>query len=332
MAETGNRYELHPMCLLFPKLKPEERAQRKENMVQRQQKGLSPLEHPILLLCGKILDGRHRYEIWLELAAENACDGYFANNDPPTDNATAESEADGSVLLRIVSLQFLHRSIPADQKAAIWMKLVDSTPALREKYEALEVENQKRMKAGKPSDKSGKGSSTVEALASEATVSATVMKTVKQVKREASPESFADLVEGKTTASAILKKLADNKKGTPSKPKPLALAKVGDKVFTVNTYEFGDGDVYLKEQIVNRIDGDYFHFESGDKSHRNALYDRNGAVKQRLIVLVDELKAINEEVRMLRNSAKKSAEVIPLPTQPTSSPKVSSQLEAKQTV
>ena len=36
-----------------------------------------PLEHAILKYEDQILDGRHRDEVWMELAEEDACGGFF---------------------------------------------------------------------------------------------------------------------------------------------------------------------------------------------------------------------------------------------------------------
>jgi len=108
----------HPKCLLFPKKSAEEMANLKENLVLRQEKGLPPVEHPVLLLDGLILDGRHRYQAWTELAAEGACDGWFAKNPPPTAEVQADDEA---VALRIASLNLSARNLRADQRAAIWL-------------------------------------------------------------------------------------------------------------------------------------------------------------------------------------------------------------------
>jgi hypothetical protein len=59
----------HPLALLFPAMTPEEYADLRKGMREREAKGLPPLEHPLLLYEGNMLDGRHRYRA-LELGIE----------------------------------------------------------------------------------------------------------------------------------------------------------------------------------------------------------------------------------------------------------------------
>ena len=83
-------YEIHEWSRRLPPQTPDERLALKRNMTERVLKGMTPLEIPIMLWNGNIVDGRHRYETWLELAAEGACDGYFAKNDPWVEETKAE--------------------------------------------------------------------------------------------------------------------------------------------------------------------------------------------------------------------------------------------------
>jgi hypothetical protein len=57
------KYEPHPIARLFPPKTPEERAEMKEDMLERMARGLDPLVIPTFLYEGRILDGRHRDEV-----------------------------------------------------------------------------------------------------------------------------------------------------------------------------------------------------------------------------------------------------------------------------
>src|SRR4051794_27466986 len=98
--QPATQYEVHELALQFPDQTPEEKGRLKENMVQRVHQGLAPLESPILLVGGKIGGGRHRYQIWQELAKEGASDGYFAKNPPPVEEiAAVEPDGEAAALL-----------------------------------------------------------------------------------------------------------------------------------------------------------------------------------------------------------------------------------------
>lgn len=209
------QYEVHEMALQFPAQKPDEKAQLRDSMIQRVHQGLGPLEFPILLVGGKIADGRHRYQIWQDLAADGACDGYFAKNQP----AVEESEEDEAVvLLRINARNLHHRTLSADQKAAIFLMQVEKHPTLKQLVEKVQAENQERMKAGKSVDGKSQGTTTNEQLAKLAgDVSSSTMKNVKSVQKHA-PERLPDVASGKMSAKAALKKAPKaNQSNTGSK-------------------------------------------------------------------------------------------------------------------
>ena len=60
VAAKKNHWPPHPIAELFPAMIPEEFSDLKKDMVERLLNGLDPLEHAIILLDDKILDGRHR--------------------------------------------------------------------------------------------------------------------------------------------------------------------------------------------------------------------------------------------------------------------------------
>lgn len=295
----------HPKCLLFPKKSAEEMANLKENLVLRHEKGLPPLEQPVLLLEGFILDGRHRYQAWSDLAAEGACDGWFAENPPPTEEVQADDE---TVALRIASRNLSGRNLRADQRAAIWLKLVDETPSLREKLAAQEKENEQRMKSGKkPSDSSDQGFQTNAFLATGANVSQTLMKQVRKIHREASPDELTKLAEGKATAKGILNKLrAKPQEEAPAKPQPLAEIQPNQTAYTVEDYELGMDDLTIFEWTVERVEGGQCYFKEGGTKDRKCVYDKPQAYLQRQYKLKVQIDSLSIDLGLLRSALKKS--------------------------
>ena len=330
--QTAAQYEVHDMALQFPDQSPEEKRQLKENMVQRVHQGLAPLESPILLVGGKIADGRHRYKIWQELAEESACDGYFAKNPPPVEEIAAlEPDGETTVLLRINSRNLCHRTLPAGQKAAIFQQQVEKFPSLKLIVEKIRSENEERMKAGKRLDNGSQGSSTNEVIAKMAGVSPSTMKTVKALQEKA-PEQFAEVAKGNISAKAASKKAAQaeeaekpkNKEAdkpksenqTPVTPKPPLKIRAGDKVFTLQQYEFGAGDIALLEHIVLKVEDTRCHFEDGSTKAISAVYDLNGATRRRQEMLKTELESVVEEAGILRKAAKQKPTILPYKSTP----------------
>ena len=84
MDLTKPYWQPHGIADLFPRMAPEEMAALEADMLARHEQGLVPLEHPILLYEGRILDGRHRHDAWATLAARNAGGGFSADTSPPS--------------------------------------------------------------------------------------------------------------------------------------------------------------------------------------------------------------------------------------------------------
>ena len=316
-------YLPHPMALLFPPKPNEEREELKVNMIERVNKGLDPLESPILLLNDQIVDGIHRSEIWLELAAENACDGYFTKTNPRFETCKDGDEL--ALWLRVQSRNLVQRQLPAEQRAAIFLKLIDQFPEIKNVLDEIQRKNRERQATGQPLVAGDQRGNTNQVDAEMAGVGETTVKVVKKMKKE-DPKEFEKLAQGKTTAK---KALAKTKTSEPSKvggsssvspksnkdnPAPdeaklLADTKVGDKVFTIRKYTFGEGDLYLIKRIVKKIEGHRFHFEDGQSAVQ--IYDRKGATCRRQILLETEIESLSEEIKMLRKALKGPAKISP---------------------
>src|SRR6516225_11114850 len=109
-------WPIHPIALLFPTKPRQERAELKEDMRERVVRGLDPLESGLLLYQDMLLDGRHRDELWCELADEGACGGFFARNQPPTETFSPNTHGTLGAWLRAKSRNLTVRQTPADQR------------------------------------------------------------------------------------------------------------------------------------------------------------------------------------------------------------------------
>lgn len=296
--QKAAEYEVHEMALQFPAQTPEETAQLRENMIQRVHQGLAPLESPILLVGGKIADGRHRYQIWQKLAAEGACDGYFANNLPTVEESSANGQDGEAVaLLRINARNLHHRILSAEQKAAIFLIQEEKYPSLKLLVEKIQTENQERMKAGKSLDDKSQGTNTNEKLGELAgNVSASTIKNVKSVQKHA-PQYLADVASGKMSAKTAMKKSAETQQAdtqkseqlkatSPKSPKrksPIDLGPkkngnlagqtvvgVGDSGQLAQVREFL-GDELIKHEVHKEDEGTFFSFDGTAVKQKNTL-------------------------------------------------------------
>jgi hypothetical protein len=232
---TKPTWKYHPLCLLFPLMTAEERNELKKDMIQRVNQGLDALEHSLLLYDDMLLDGRNRFEVWYEAADENACNGYFQRNQPPTERFAPAKHGTLAAWMKVKSLNLVHRQVPADRKAAIFIKAVEEFPELNAVIQEIKEENAARQKAGEPLAAGDKRGNTTKQVAKLAGVGPTTVKTVLKLRKEA-PEKFEEVAQGKTTAKKALKEVKKTapqppkKKADVAKPKEI---KAGDTVFQV---------------------------------------------------------------------------------------------------
>lgn len=203
-------YAFHPICENNPRMTAHERAALKQDMVNRVLHKLEPLEESVLLYEDKILDGRHRYELWLELAAEHAADGYFAAHSPKIEVFAPENGGHQLALMRARSRNNNRRHLTADQKAAEFLKCVEQSTELQAEIERIKAINDKKKKGGKPLGAADQRVTTTGFMAQEAQVGETVMKLVQKVQRE-DPEAFEAVFAGKMTAKEAVKTLPKKK-------------------------------------------------------------------------------------------------------------------------
>ena len=184
-------------------------------MVERVNKGLDPLESPILLLEDQILDGVHRSEIWMELAAEGVCEGFFVKNQPRFDHCKGSEIL--VAWLRVQSRNLVIRQLPADQRAAILMQLSLQFPEIKKAIDEIKTRNRERQINGTPLVAGDQRGNTNKEIAELAGVGATVMKEAVKLQKEA-PEQSKNVAAGKTTAKKALKQIRDqSKSGSQSK-------------------------------------------------------------------------------------------------------------------
>jgi hypothetical protein len=205
----------HSIADLFPAMTADEFSDLKKDMVERILAGLEALEHPIILLEDRILDGRHRDAAWMELAQEGACEGYFARTTPRFEMFDPGKHGTLAAWMRAKSANMVHRHIPADQKAAIFVKATEAFPEIKAALEEIKKENARKKKAGKPLDAGDQRGNTAAQIAKLAGVGPTTVKTVTKLKEEA-PEKFEEVAQGKTSAKKAVQSLPKkSKKGKP---------------------------------------------------------------------------------------------------------------------
>jgi hypothetical protein len=218
-------WPVHPIAEIFPKKTPEEWAEMKKDMVDRLARGLDPLESPILLWENRIVDGRSRDEIWVRLAEEKACNGFFARNRPPTEDFKPGKHGTLGAWMRAKSRNMVVRQTPADQRAAIFLKAVKAYPELKAVLDDIKEENLQRKKAGRPLGAGDQRGNTNERVAKMAQVGATTVKQVKKLEKEA-PEKFEEVAQGKTSAKKALKEVQRKKQTQAGEKDGKARAKV----------------------------------------------------------------------------------------------------------
>jgi hypothetical protein len=267
-------FELHELCLRLPRYSESERTILRRNMIERVESGLPALENPILLLDDQIVDGRHRYEIWQELAEEEACGGYFSELEPPIEDAIenlqiyydeldielTDDELHNRVLLTLHSRNLCNRSLTAEQKAAQLLLDIDALPQLRDTIEKIEATNKALMKVG---TKNPSGS-TNQQLAQMVNVSESTMKNLKRIQKN-NPEQLDQIRSGRISASDALRK----------KPKVVARpktdARIGEHLYTIMPID--DGDITLQEVRINGHSDDDYIIQTGEYCPKNDAYD-----------------------------------------------------------
>jgi hypothetical protein len=209
-------WPVHPLALLFPTKTPEERVELKKDMVDRANRGIDPLEVPVLRWDGQILDGRHRDEVWMELAEEGAANGFFARNRPPTEEFKPGKQGTLAAWMRAKSRNLVVRQTHADQRAAIFLKAVKQFPELNAVLDEIKAENLRRQKAGQPLGAGDQRGNTNEQVAEMAQVGTTTVKQVKRLEKEA-PEKFEEVAKGKKRVKEALKEVNEKKNARTSK-------------------------------------------------------------------------------------------------------------------
>ncbi len=275
----------------------------KADMLERTESGLDPLEHPILIYEGRILDGRHRFDAWNLLAAEGAFGGFFARNRPPMERFTPGRHGTLLAWMRAKSANMVQRHIPADQKAAIFLKAVEQFPELKVAVEEIEAENAERKKAGRPSGAGARRSTTAEQVGKLAGVGATTVKQVKRL-REAAPERFEEVAQGRKTVKKALKEVQ-----TEEVPSATALRggasgkalKAGDTFYCVGPIS-PSGDCPLQKHIVKAVDGVVYVTVGGKRILRKQAVTLEKAKEERKALLGKRIRALEADIVVLKGA------------------------------
>jgi hypothetical protein len=233
----------------------EERAELKTDMVARVGRGLDPLEHPILLYEQQILDGRHRYQAWLELAAEDP-GGFFTRHAPPTETYSAQQHGHLGAFLRAKSRNLVHRHIPADQKAAILLKAAESYPEVKAALGAIREENLQRQRRGKPLGAGDRRGSTAEQVGDLVGVGPTTVKQVRRLQKQ-DPEHFERVARGEASVRQALKAPKEKEAAPPNGESNSAAARFqpGDTIYLVEDYRPGlERSPRLRKLVVSSVE------------------------------------------------------------------------------
>jgi hypothetical protein len=300
------QWQPHPIAELFPKMTPEQETALKQDMMQRALNGLDPLEQPILLYEGKILDGRHRVKMWFELANEDACNGYFKRNLPRTETFSPEKHGNLAAFLRAKSRNLVHRGMPAYQKVAILLDAAEKFPELNAALNAIAEENLKRRQEGKPLDAGDQRGNTAEQIGKLTGVGATTVKDVQRLKKKA-PAKFKEILQGKKTAKRALKEIAKREQKVKAvrkwKEQPAAEGpyKRGDTFFRVcpNTSSFPPG-VKLVAYRVEAVRDDAYLTSDGESIPKFEALTLETATSQYVAIierLLTELAAAAKQLR-----------------------------------
>ena len=297
--EPQGKLAVHEFCMRLPPHSPQERLTLKQNMIQRTNLLHDPLESPILLLDGKIIDGRLRYELWQELAEENECKGFFRGREPDTKDAIeefanfcygfneelTEAKIRQAVVLRLHSRNLCHRTLSAEQKAAQLLLDIETIPELREVVRQIEAMNQALMKAG---EKNTQGSTNCQ-LGKMIGVSDGTIKNAKRL----TVDQQKVVASGGKTAKQIL---GDMGKNNPSKNeiRPFVDAIPGDTVLTILPFE--NADILFQAERITEVDGDGYLLESGKRIKKTDAYIEREALRQRKRLLEGEIKRIKASI------------------------------------
>lgn len=147
---------------------------------------------PIVLLAGKILDGRSRYEACLTIGKT-----------PETRNFNPEKDG-ASPTTWVLAKNLFRRHLSTSQRAAV---SIDAMPF----FEAEAKERLNAVATGQaPEAPAGEAGRSADAAAAVAHVSASSIKHAKKLKKEA-PDLHGEVAAGTMTLNAAMEKLAERK-------------------------------------------------------------------------------------------------------------------------
>jgi hypothetical protein len=300
-------YEPHPIALLFPEMTAEEYADLKQDMLERKAKGLPPLEHSILLYQGKILDGRHRNKAWRELGIEG---------DPPVEVFDPEKHGTLAAWMRAKSLNLVHRHIPADRKAAIFLKASEDFRELRAVIGRIKQANLEKQKQGKPSEVGDQGGTTAQQVGKFAGVGATAVKQVQKLQKEA-PDLFEQVRQGKISAKKALQEAKRRKEeaaaeAAEAKAKKGLKLGPGDLVYKVEAYHPKvAGSPKIIESEVRSVDKEAFACAGGKRLHKTEAFTLDGAKAERIKRIQKEIADLEADLKRLKAALKEQPTIVP---------------------
>ncbi len=212
---------VHPAALIPPPLADDDYAALKADIAA------NGLLHPIRTIDGQVIDGRHRYQICMELGIEPQFDPYTGPLTP----------------LQFVIAHIRHRHMTAGQKAVMGLEI--------EKYEAALA--RERMLAGKPANPSvnlrqGEPGKASEKAAAATGASARNVQAAKKLAQEA-PDLLEKVKAGAVPIHAATRELKerereakreDNRTVIAASPEPEKITGVYSTIVIDPPWDWGD--------------------------------------------------------------------------------------------
>ena len=197
------KLEIHPLADRLPDMPEDQFKKFKEDI-----SGLGVLE-PIILLDGKILDGRHRYRACLELGIE--CPSKTVKDLSPND------------LVR--SMNLCRRHLNSSQRSMVGVALLEPFEIEAKKAKVESIKAQPRSNGGSFQPSGANLPLTVHAkksaekVAESLNVGARSIKDAKVVTNEATPEEIKSVTNGKAAVSTTAKKVRERRPPAKEKKK-----------------------------------------------------------------------------------------------------------------
>jgi hypothetical protein len=260
-----------------------------------------------------LLDGRHRDKAWWELGIEG---------DPPVEVFDAKKHGTLAAWMRVKSLNMVHRHIPADRKAAIFLKASEDFLDLKAVIGQIKQANLEKQKEGKPSVAGDQGGNTAKEVGRLAGVGATAVKQVQKLQKEA-PDLFDQVALGTISAKKALQEAKRRNESAAAKASEAKAKKElklgpGDLVYKVEAYHpkvAGSPKIIALE--VGSVDKEAYTCAGGKRLHKTEAFTLEGAKAERLKRIGSALADLEADLKRLKAALKEQPTIVPAKKAPS---------------